>query len=400
MSRVVYVSTDPGVPVFGRKGASVHVQSLVRELVRRGHEVHLVTARVGGRTPRGLEDVVVHELAPVTGADGAEREASARISAESVLEVLDGLREVGGPDLVMERYALWSDATMRWCAEQGVPSVLEVNAPLIDEQAEHRVLADRDRAESIAERAFGAATSIVCVTPAVADWVAARVSDDRHVHVVANGVDTRRVRPLEVPAAPPAGEFTVGFVGTLKPWHGVEVLVRAFARLADTVTGARLRVVGDGPQREVIRTLVADLGIGDRVDLVGPVDPEEMPRQLAAMDVAVAPYPELADFYFSPLKIYEYLAAGLPVVASAIGEVPELLDDGDLGILVTPGSVAELAAVLAGLASEPAIREDLGRSARRAAVERHDWSCVLDRILATVPEPTTTLADELLGRIA
>ncbi len=397
MSRIAYLSTDPGVPVFGRKGASVHVQSVVRELLRRGHEVHLLASRVGGDTPRGLEDVVLHELPAVTGATGAEREASARASAQAAVAVLAALDTDERLELVLERYSLWSAAAMEWCAGRGVPAVLEVNAPLVDEQARHRVLADRDRAEAIAARAFAAATSIVCVTPAVADWVAERVPGREHVHVVANGVDTRHIAPRP---AVPGRPFTVGFVGTLKPWHGVEVLVRAFARFAETDPWARLRLVGDGPQREAIEALAAELRITDRVDLTGAVAPERMPEELAAMDVAVAPYPWLEDFYFSPLKIYEYLAAGLPVVASRIGGVPRLLEDGDIGMLVTPGSVDELAAVLAGLHLSPELRAELGRVAREAAVTRHDWSRVVDRILSTVPARRRSLADELLGRIA
>lgn len=408
MKRVAYVSTDPGVPVFGSKGASVHVQAVVRELLRRGCEVHLVAARVGGERPRGLEDVVVHELPRIAGEHGAEREDSARRSAAVAAEVLAGLHAERPLDLVYERYSLWSDAAMAWARDHDVDGVLEVNAPLIDEQAQHRVLADRASAEAIATRAFDAATSVVTVSEPVARWVADR-TDNRAVHVVPNGVDTRHIRPrhLEAPSshlddrvAAAQAPFTVGFVGTLKPWHGVEVLLEAFARLVRTDADARLRLVGDGPQRDALVTQADRLGVADRVDLVGAVVPEEMPAQLAAMDVAVAPYPQLPDFYFSPLKIYEYLAAGLPVVASDIGPCAEILDHGDLGVLVAPGDVAGLAAVLAGLRADPLIRADLARAGRDAAVTRHDWSLVVSRILATLPVRRSSLADDILGRIA
>lgn len=396
MKRVAYVSTDPGVPVFGSKGASVHVQAVVRELLRRGCEVHLVAARVGGDRPRGLEDVVVHELPRITGEPGAEREASARASAAAAAGVLAGLHGEQPLDLVYERYSLWSDAAMTWTRYHEVDGVLEVNAPLIDEQAQHRVLADRAGAEAIARQAFDSATSVVTVSGPVADWVAERTSN-RNVTVVPNGVDTAYITPGG--SAPrEADGFTVGFVGTLKPWHGVEVLLEAFARLVRTDTDARLRLVGDGPQREALTARATELGISDHVDLVGAVPPEEMPAELAAMDVAVAPYPQLPDFYFSPLKIYEYLAAGLPVVASDIGPCADILDDGDLGMLVTPGDVTELAAVLAGLRHDDLMRTDLGRAGRDAAVARHDWSRVVSRILATVPTRARSLADDLLGQ--
>ena len=430
MKRVAYVSTDPGVPVFGRKGASVHVQAVVRDLRRRGSEVHIVAARVGGDLPRGLDGVIVHELPRITGT-GPEREDSAKASAAAASTVLAALHHDAPLDLVYERYSLWSDAAMAWARAQSVASVLEVNAPLIDEQAEHRVLVDRSGAEAIARRAFDAAGSVITVSEPVARWVAERTTNEQ-VHVVPNGVDTQYIRPgLEArprtashldqrggetsPRAAShldqrAGEarprakgeqppFTIGFVGTLKPWHGIEVLLDAFARVARTDDVTRLRLVGDGPQRAAVLDQAAALGVADRVDLVGAVAAEDIPAELATMDVAVAPYPQLDDFYFSPLKLYEYLAAGLPVVASDIGPCSQVLDAGRLGVLVSPGDVTELAAAIVGLRADAQLRAELGQAAREAAETRHDWSLVVDRILATVPTRTRTLSDELLGSL-
>lgn len=399
MSRVAYVSTDPGVPVFGRKGASVHVQAVVRELLRRGDEVHLLAARVDGDLPRGLDGVVLHHLPKIAGR-GPDREVSAQESARAAAGVLETLHAEAPLDLVYERYSLWSDAAMTWAEESGVPSVLEVNAPLVDEQATHRELHDRATAEAVAERAFAGAGSVVAVSEPVARWVSGRlpVGEAGHVHVVPNGVDTRHVRPLPCPDGAP---FTVGFVGTLKPWHGVEVLLDAFARLART-GDARLRIVGDGPMREDLAARAEALGVADQVDLVGAVAPESMPRELAGMDVAVAPYPDLPDFYFSPLKIYEYLAAGLPVVASDIGPVSDVLQRGHCGVLVRAGDERALAAALAGLRSDRGRRRELAECARSVAVKEHDWGLVVDRVLATLPvrEPVEPGVADLFGGAA
>jgi glycosyltransferase involved in cell wall biosynthesis len=101
------------------------------------------------------------------------------------------------------------------------------------------------------------------------------------------------------------------------------------------------------------------------------------------MDVAVAPYPRLDEFYFSPLKLYEYLAAGVPVVAGDAGNLPELLagPDGPLGITYPAGSVDDLAATIALLRAGPELRADLARRGRADALESHDWSQVLARVL-------------------
>ncbi|MFE5334267.1 glycosyltransferase, partial [Isoptericola sp. NPDC056573] len=178
-----------------------------------------------------------------------------------------------------------------------------------------------------------------------------------------------------------AAQFTVLFVGTLKPWHGLDVLIDAFAGVRSRVSEARLLLVGDGPEREAVLARADALGVGDAVEHAGAVPPSDVPPLLLRADVAVAPYPPLDGFYFSPLKVYEYLAAGLPVVASAVGELSEALEHGAAGVLVPPGDAVALADALVALARDDDRRAALGARAREVAVERHDWSVVVRRAL-------------------
>ena len=365
--RIAYVTVDPGIPVFGTKGASVHIQEVVRELIRRGHDVTVHTTRAGRDIPddlAGLEVIETRIDADDPGArERAQQEVSARIAARII---------AGGADLVYERYSLFSTALAEVAEATGAAGILEVNAPLIEEQRTHRVLVDEEAAAKALARQVAAATATVAVSDPVRDWVRERTGSER-VHTVPNGVSITRI----VPRPEDIGDPVVTFVGTLKPWHGVADLLAA-AALAKRPW--KLRIIGDGPERAALEEQAAGLGI--EVDFRGAVAPADMPGQLAGSAIGVAPYPDLGgeqQQYFSPLKVYEYLAAGLPVVASAVGQLPQILSE--LGTLVPPSDPAALAAAIDILAADPVLRGKLGWRGRMQAEEKHSWAGAVDRIL-------------------
>src|SRR5262245_34814226 len=139
MIRLAYICADPGVPVFGCKGCSVHVQEMLRALGRRDLQIELFATNPGGEPPTGLETIRFHRLPPSPKGDLASREQQC-LAANSPLH---GMLEAEGPfDLVYERYSLWSYAAMEYARAHYIPALLEVNAPLIEEQAQYRGLVD------------------------------------------------------------------------------------------------------------------------------------------------------------------------------------------------------------------------------------------------------------------
>ena len=365
--RIAYVTVDPGIPVFGTKGASVHIQEVVRELIRRGHDVTVHTTRAGRDIPDDLAGLKVIETRIDADDPGARERAQQEVSARIAARII-----AGGADLVYERYSLFSTALAEVAEATGAAGILEVNAPLIEEQRTHRVLVDEEAAAKALARQVAAATATVAVSDPVRDWVRERTGSER-VHTVPNGVSITRI----VPRPEDIGDPVVTFVGTLKPWHGVADLLAA-AALAKRPW--KLRIIGDGPERAALEEQAAGLGI--EVDFRGAVAPADMPGQLAGSAIGVAPYPDLGgeqQQYFSPLKVYEYLAAGLPVVASAVGQLPQIL--GELGTLVPPSDPAALAAAIDTLAADPVLRGKLGWRGRVQAEEKHSWAGAVDRIL-------------------
>ncbi|MCO1339746.1 hypothetical protein BJH93_12720 [Kocuria polaris] len=390
--RVAYVCVDPGVPVFGSKGASVHVQEIVRAFRRRGADVRIYCTRTSGdrrpgaaAPPSDLADVPVTEAAVGRPAGTGERELAQR---EAAAELAAAIRR-DGADLVYERYSLFS-TVLETLAEDGVPGILEVNAPLIDEQRTHRELEHESLAREVLARQVRAARRTACVSAPVAEWVRGHVPGSGNVGVVANGVDTSRIRPASGPDDGAPVETV--FVGTLKPWHGVETLIDAVAASAGDW---RVKIVGDGPLAGALRNRAAAHGtaVAGRIRFTGMVPPAAIGAELAGAGIAVAPYPAARDgeSYFSPLKIYEYMSAGLAVVGSRVGQVPSIVDDGVTGRLVEPSDAAALAAAIDALAAEPAARTALGRAGRARAVARHDWSRVLEALLAGVDFPRREL---------
>jgi glycosyltransferase involved in cell wall biosynthesis len=376
--RVAYVSADLGVPVYGQKGCSRHVQEILRGLRRTGIDTQVYAARVGGTPP---DDFVGLSTCHFSDASRCSAEDREQYAIESNMTLLEHLANDGPFDAVYERYSLWGFAGMEYAQRLNIPGVLEVNAPLIEEQQSHRALYRVDEAEQIADRAFSAASAIVAVSEGVARYLRGRGVPKEKIHVIPNGVDAERFYPGERHGKDSV--FTVGFVGTLKPWHGMQQLLEAFLVLRRMFPDTRLLIVGDGPERVNLERQLSCYG-EDAVAAVqwtGPVAPHEVADWIAEMDVAVAPYPHSEEFYFSPLKVFEYMAAGKPVIASAIGQIVHVIDHGRNGLLVEPGSVVALVAALQCLRENPVAAAQLGHAARQTILQSHTWQHVVDKIL-------------------
>jgi glycosyltransferase involved in cell wall biosynthesis len=285
-----------------------------------------------------------------------------------------------GIDFVYERYAAFGYGGIAVARALGVPHVLEVNAPLAFEHEKRRGMEVRELARDAERRIFLATDQVVVVSRELGDLVTAQGVPAARVTVLPNAVDPERFAPGAATDGQALrrryrleGTRVIGFVGSLKPWHGTETLVEAFHRLHATAPHTRLLIVGDGPERQALERRVEAHRLGDTVCFTGNVSPDEVPASIAAMDVAVAPYVPSETFYYSPLKIFEYMAMAKPVVAGSIGQVRELVRDGDTGLLFEPGSVEQLTRALGRLVEDPPLCERMGAKGRAWILAEHSW---------------------------
>ena len=365
--RLLYSAVDQRVP--GTTGGSIHVRALAEGLAALGHEVHVLATPGPGGFPDGL--VRWHAVAPPFGTPRLRLTATRRATA-----IARALR----PDLVVERYHNFGGEGMIAARRIGAAAVLEVNAPVIDYPGSTKRLLDRCLLVEPMRRwrDWQCRVADLVVTPSAAilpDWLAR----DKVLEVEWGG-DTDRFRPgvppdPEIVRAP--GETLAVFAGAFRSWHGAIHLVEAIAELRRRGMGSIGAVfAGDGPERPRVEAAAKTV---TGVRLLGAVAHDRMPAVLSACDIGVAPFdtgqhaPLSLGFYWSPLKVFEYMAAGLPVAAPAIDRLATIVGHGREGLLYDPGRPGALADALVELA-DPDRRRALGAAARERAVRNYSWT--------------------------
>ncbi|MDE8349358.1 MAG: glycosyltransferase family 4 protein [Acidocella sp.] len=392
--KILYLNFDHGIPVCGDKGASVHVRSFIAAAHRLGHHVALACSTLGTGNPPPPALILPPCPRPrATHSDAAEKQLDrelVKLAADDaapahVLAALEACSYV--PDLIYERHALLHGAGVTIAARLGVPRLLEVNAPLVDEQKRFRGLVLEDEARAIERRSYQNAAAIIAVSEAVGCHVGEVLGQRQYVHVVPNGVDLiayarndEARKALRERLALPAHARLAGFIGSFKSWHGVPFLIEAFAAIANEIPELYLAAIGEGPEHGAVAARAAALGLSARVLLPGRVPHAEVPTWLAAMDFTVAPYLPQPDFYFSPLKIAESMAAARPVLAPDTGAISQMISHRRSGLLFPPGDLAACTVGLAELSMDVRLCEAMGLQARHEA-RQWGWEQVVTHSL-------------------
>jgi glycosyltransferase involved in cell wall biosynthesis len=406
---ILYLCSDPGIPVLGRKGASVHVRALVSAFTAAGHSVGVAAPLLVSPDADAAAsiDAQLFHVPPgngVVAAMDAVRRFGDRLGVATTVsnelrrilyneeverDVAAGAAHLD-PDFVYERATVYGTAGVAVARRFGVPLVVELNAPLALEQATYRGTSFPELAREAERYTLANADVVLTVSAPLRDYVVSHGTDASRVHVMPNGIDPLVFAPGPVPAAVKsrwglgAGPV-IGFVGGLRPWHGVRALPALVARLAEMHRDLQLVVAGDGPLRDSLTTAFRDRGVAERVRFTGSIAHDEVAALIRAFDIALAPYePGDHPFYFSPLKLFEYMGCGAAVVAASIGQIAEVVRDGQDGLLYAPGDEDGLARACARLLADGSLRRRLGRNAAASVRERFTWRRNADAVVDLV----------------
>jgi glycosyltransferase involved in cell wall biosynthesis len=370
--------------VAASDGMRVHINEVVRALRAEGHEVCVVgpdgdgSDREAGQGSR-LERLAELARAALPGALYELLELAYNLPA--YLRVRRAVREFE-PDVIYERYNLYLLAGLLKARRARLPVLLEINAPLVKERCATGQLHLKGLGRVCEAALWRGADVALPVTRALAEEVR-RTRGARLTEVAPNGADpARRPAPaaaLHVRARLGLGlqDLVLGFVGFVRPWHDLAMAVEALPLLPQT---AHIVVVGDGPGCESLVRRAEAAGVAERLHLVGRVPHEEVSAYVSAFDVALQ---TAATPYASPLKLFEYMAFSLPIVAPDQANIREVLTDGVEALLFPPGDAGALAKALNRLAADPELRQQLGAAARKRLEETpFTWTGAARRIAA------------------
>ena len=313
-----------------------------------------------------VEAVVLHplkRLLPVTLLEWT--------ATRSLRRLIDTLE----PDVVVERFYTFGGAALTAAYAAGVPAVLEINSPARDYPGSLRDTIDKltlvRPVERWRRRQLAISAALYTTSPHLLppDLQAGAT-------VVVNGVDTERFRPGAETAD--TGPLRCVYVSSFRSWHGAEDLVAAVAHCAARRVPLQVTCIGEGPRWKLARAAAAEAGVEKHIEFVGRVSHARIPELLAEADVGLAPFApdqfralELGWFW-SPIKIFEYLAAGLAVITADIPALKELLPS-PVATFYRPGDPLALAEALTELESNrPAVRA-MAQGARLLAERKYTW---------------------------
>lgn len=284
------------------------------------------------------------------------------------------------PDVILIRYQLYYFATTILAKIKRIPVILEINAPMAFESRKfyHIYFQLPYLAEWTEKLNLRLADAIITVSEELKSFYVKKGIPTDKIYVIPNGANVSKFYPVPekkpLPGLEQNNKVVIGFIGTFNKWHGISALKVTIETISKLKENVKFLLIGDGPLKVELEKYVIHNDINDSVTFTGIVPHEKIPDYITAMDIVLAPYPRLDFFYFSPLKIFEYMSSAKAVIATKIGQIKEIIQDGVNGFLYEPDNQHELIEKLLLLIENKNLRLKFGQEARQTIIEHYTWT--------------------------
>ncbi|MEK5139241.1 glycosyltransferase family 4 protein [Priestia sp. FSL W8-0001] len=294
-------------------------------------------------------------------------------------------------DWVYERYAAMQALGNKFKKNKKT-WILETNGIIYKEAVtERNAIVLSKIAKFLELRAYRKCDVLICVSDTLKEIIVREANiPENKVLVVPNGVDTNRFAPGIYEPKKLSDEFTIGFVGSLYPWQGINYLVQAIHLLKEKGITINLTIVGDGPKKNEWEELSKNLGLSSQVKFVGRVPGNEVPNYVEGFDLCFSGQVDLENekMYHSPLKLYEYMSMGKPVIATSYKDAKKLIEGKETGFLFIPKNVNDLAEKINVAYSLNDRLVNYGKNARQEILLNHSWEQRVKELIPKVIEIT------------
>jgi glycosyltransferase involved in cell wall biosynthesis len=368
--------------INSKTGSSVHTNEIIKALRGNGNEVMTYPPKndKSHKTPksRKIPMIIKQFILLIFGI------YESIIKGKRTLKIIKSY----DPEMILIRFSQYDFLAKIIVAKYGNKVALEVNAPISKETNDHYLKWYGTKIQySLENYLYNNSKLIYTVSEELKVIISKQVINTEKIFTIANGAnpndfESNPLKSVELRAKYNIdNDFVIGFVGHLKPWHGSDDLLRCMEKLTKKYERVKLIIIGGANQKEEIIDKIRSLNIESNVLHLPSIEHNDLPYYLDLFDVAVAPYPYIEDFYFSPLKLFEYMSMGKAVVASNIGQISYIINDGKNGLLFEPSNIDMMAEQIEKIYQNEELRNIIGKNARETIINNYTWNHTAEKVV-------------------
>lgn len=382
--KIVYLASEPRIEMSKPVGHTTHIAKTINGLRKRDHYVNTLIAGENKGAQRAKSSFKRMKTKLPSSVSLILRDVYAlfhdRTFFRHCYSVCHGKRY----DFIYERSTAYHRTGQRLSKALRIPLVLEVNSPIEEMINYHGCSKLMIPIVSYWETSVASqAHAIVAGSAAMREYLVQRGVESDKIFIIYPTAEDHFFKPTTGRASIRLrygidDKVVVGFVGSMAPFHGVDLLLKAAMEVRRVRDDVHLLIVGDGKMMSSLKTFVKQNSLDKTVTLTGRATYGEVPDYCAAMDFCVIPN---ATWYGSPTKLFEYAACGKAVIGPRLGPIQELIRDGENGMLAEVGNVKDLANRILALAADPALAYRLAMELQQEVLRNHTWDRNTEKLM-------------------